>query len=82
MKRTKEIILTLTVFFLGIGDVLCKSEVPPPPPPTSRVTAVSAFPPPPDGLPVNENIFILIIIAILLGVYIIYNHNLKTKTPT
>ena len=38
-------------------------------------------PPPPPGLPINENIFILIIIALIFGIYIIYDHRLKTKTP-
>jgi len=38
-------------------------------------------PPPPPGLPIDENIFILIIIALLFGIYIIYSHRLKTKTP-
>ncbi len=36
---------------------------------------------PPPGLPIDENIFILIIIALLFGVYVIYSHRLKTKTP-
>jgi hypothetical protein len=38
-------------------------------------------PPPPPGLPIDENIFILIIIALIFGIYIIYGHRLKTKTP-
>ena len=38
-------------------------------------------PPPPPGLPINDNIYILIIIALLFGMYIIYGHKLKTKTP-
>ena len=38
-------------------------------------------PPPPPGLPIDENIFILIIIALIFGIYVIYCHKLKTKTP-
>ena len=49
---------------------------PPPPNPAGR----SMVPPPP-GLPVDENIFILILIALVFGMYIIYSHRLKTKTP-
>lgn len=38
-------------------------------------------PPKPPKMPIDENIYILILIAILFGIYIIYNHRLKTKTP-
>ena len=38
-------------------------------------------PPPPPGLPIDDYIYILIIIALLFGIYIIYGHKLKTKTP-
>lgn len=38
-------------------------------------------PPTPPKMPIDENIYILILIAILFGIYIIYNHRLKTKTP-
>ncbi|WP_290864484.1 hypothetical protein [Flavobacterium sp.] len=49
--------------------------VPKPPPPVYRK------PPSPPGLPIDENIFVLVIGAILLGIYIIYRHQLKTKAP-
>lgn len=38
-------------------------------------------PPPPPGEPIDEHIFILILLGILLGIYIIYRHKLKTKAP-
>jgi hypothetical protein len=38
-------------------------------------------PPPPPGLPIDEHIYTIIIIALLFGIYIIYSHRLKTKTP-
>ena len=38
-------------------------------------------PPSPPGLPIDENISILIIMAILFGIYIIYKFQLKTKAP-
>jgi hypothetical protein len=38
-------------------------------------------PPPPDG-PINENINILLIIALLFGTYTIYKHLNKNKRPT
>lgn len=38
-------------------------------------------PPPPPGLPIDDGIYIVFILALLYGIYIIYNHQLKTKTP-
>jgi len=45
-----------------------------------------AQPPPPPGddipvVPIDENLFILLAIALLYGIYIIYNYRSKTKTP-
>lgn len=48
---------------------------PTPPAPTHKK------PPPPPGLPIDENIYVIVLFAILFGIYIIYRHNLKTKTP-
>lgn len=39
-------------------------------------------PPPPPGLPIDDGLYIVFIIVLLYGIYIIYNHQLKTKTPT
>lgn len=39
-------------------------------------------PPPPPGLPVDDGLYLVFIIALLYGIYIIYNHQLKQKTPT
>jgi hypothetical protein len=52
-----------------------------PPSPTAKATATATPPPPPPGLPIDENIFILFSLAILLGIYIIYKNNLKAKNP-
>lgn len=38
-------------------------------------------PPPPPGLPIDEGFYLLFILALLYGIYIIYNYQLKTKTP-
>jgi hypothetical protein len=62
-------------FLFGTLYAIAQSS-PPTPNPFGRKK-----PPPPPGLPIDENIFILIIIALLFGVYIIYSHRLKTKTP-
>jgi hypothetical protein len=46
---------------------------PGPPAPTER------NPPPPPALSIDENIFVIMIIATLFGIYIIYKHTLKAK---
>ena len=46
---------------------------PPAPSPTGKK------PPPPPGLPIDENIMILVVIALLFGMYIIYKHSVKRK---
>jgi hypothetical protein len=63
-------------FLFGKFYVIAAIQAPPTPNPMGR-----RRPPPPPGLPIDENIFILIIIALLFGVYIVYSHRLKTKTP-
>ena len=70
MKITKKIILTVLMFLYGVLDMFCKTDDPPTP---------SNLPPPP-GLPIDENIYMLLIVALFLGIYIIYNNRLKTKT--
>ncbi|NDP28452.1 MAG: hypothetical protein GZ087_13665 [Flavobacterium sp.] len=61
------------IYLFGIFSTFA---VPHPPAPTGKK------PPPPPGLPIDDNLFILSIIAVLFGVYIIYKYQLKTKTPT
>lgn len=46
-----------------------------PPSPTAQKLPI------PPGYPIDENIYILLIGALLLGVYIIHKNKLKTKTP-
>ena len=67
------------LFIAFLFGTLCAIAGNPPPVPNP---AGRRKPPPPPGLPIDENIFILIIIALLFGMYIIYSHRLKTKTPT
>lgn len=38
-------------------------------------------PPPPPGLPIDDGVYLVFILALLYGIYIIYNYQLKTKTP-
>ena len=40
-------------------------------------------PPPPDGFaPIDENLTVFLVIAILFGIYTIYKFNLKQKKPS
>lgn len=59
-------------FILLFFSIIAKGG---PPSPTYRT------PPTPPLLPIDENIYIVMIIALLFGIYIIYNNRLKTKTP-
>ncbi|MFV7235129.1 hypothetical protein [Flavobacterium sp. ZB4R12] len=59
---------------LGIFNAIAAD--PPVPSPMGR-----RKPPPPPGLPIDEHIFIAMIIAVLFGIYIIYSFKLKTETP-
>ena len=59
------------MFLYGVVDMFCKTDGPPLP--------SNKKPPGPPKLPVDENIYVLLIIALFFGTYIIYNHKLKTK---
>ncbi|MFV8324545.1 hypothetical protein [Flavobacterium sp. ZS1P14] len=74
MKVIKRVFFTIILFLLGVFNAL--ADGPPVPSPTGK----KALPPPP-GLPINENIFVILIIAALFGIYIIYSFKLKAKTP-
>ena len=60
-------LLGVSIAFAGGGG---------PPAPTQR------RPPPPPGAPIDENLFIFFLFAILFGAYIIYNQSIKTKATT
>ncbi|MBA4275305.1 MAG: hypothetical protein C0430_00880 [Flavobacterium sp.] len=72
MKIIASKLFFVIICLLGVTMAFA---VPKPPPPVYRK------PPSPPGLPIDENIFVLVIGAILLGIYIIYRHQLKTKAP-
>ncbi|NGY36453.1 hypothetical protein FQU23_002890 [Flavobacterium sp. XN-5] len=84
MKVMLDRFFLLLVFLAGaFCSFAAKGKEPPQPNPAgknnSALTTFSGPGPPPPGLPIDENILILIIIALLFGIYIIYNHRLKTK---
>ena len=71
MKIAQKKTVSFMVFFFSIYSIFAKD---PPPAPTYRK------PPPPPHLSIDENIFVVVLIALLFGIYIIYNNRLKTKT--
>jgi hypothetical protein len=55
---------------------------PPAPNPAGKSNgAMDVPPPPPPGTPIDENLIVLMAIAVLFGIYIIYKDRLKTKSP-
>ena len=64
MKTIVNKFFVLAIYMLGFINVY--AEDPPPPPP-----------PPPPGLTIDENLPVLLIIALLFGIYIVYNQSLK-----
>lgn len=72
MKIVQKNALCFILFFFSIFSVIANGN---PPAPTSRK------PPTPPILPIDENIYVVMIIALLFGIYIIYNFKIKQKTP-
>lgn len=72
MKTIANKLIFVTIYLLGVTIAFA---TPKPPPPNYKK------PPSPPGLPIDENISVLVIMAILFGIYIIYKYQLKTKAP-
>lgn len=71
MKIITNKLFTIIICLLGVFNIFA---APHPPPPNGKK------PPPPPGLPIDDSLFILLLIAIFLGIYIIYKyHNLNKK---
>jgi hypothetical protein len=73
MKIIANRFFVTMIYLLGVSIAFAKPY--PPSPGYKR-------PPPPPGLPIDENLFIVLILAVLFGIYVIYKYQLKTKTPT
>jgi hypothetical protein len=82
MKVVLDKFSLLLFFLLESFLVAAGDKGGPPSPSRSGGLAGKTPPPPPQGLPVpiDENIFILLITALLFGIYIIYKHRSKEKS--
>jgi hypothetical protein len=75
MRIVSNKIFVLIAFLLGVVYDMAAAPKGPPSP-----TAKTKKPIPP-GFSIDENIYILLIGALLLGVYMIHKNKLKIKTP-
>lgn len=73
MKTIVTSFFIIVVCLLGVSDTFA---APHPPLPNN-----GKKPPPPPGLSIDDNLYVVFILALLFGIYIIYSYNLKTKTP-
>ena len=71
MKTIVNKFFVLVIYMLGLVN---DYAAPHPPMPNGKA------PTPPPGLSIDENLPVLLIIAVLFGIYIIYNQFLKQKT--
>lgn len=72
MKTIAYRFFVLIITLFGVIDAFA---APSPPMPGAKK------PPPPPGLPIDDNILVLFVIAMLFGIYIICRYQLKTKAP-
>lgn len=72
MKNITKIFLNIFIFLLGMLNAVA---TPHPPAPGQRK------PPPPPGLPIDQWVWPVVILALVYGIYIIYNYQIKAKTP-
>ncbi len=76
MKTSVNGFFILIAFLLGSLGTVAKNT-PPVPNPNGRNQGGLPLPP---GVPIDENLPFLLIIAILFGIYIVYNQFLKQRT--
>jgi hypothetical protein len=71
---------SLLLFFLLESFLVAAGDKGGPPSPSRSGGLAGKTPPSPPGTPIDENIFILLITALLFGIYIIYKHRSKEKS--
>ena len=70
MKTIVNAFFIVIAFLLGIVDTVAKNN-PPVPNPNGKTNN--------PGFPINEHLSFLLIVAVVYGIYIIYNQTIKTK---
>ena len=75
MKTIVNIFFIVIAFLLVTVDTVAKNNPPVPNPNGRTNNGIPVVP----GLPIDENLPVLFIIALLLGIYIVYNHKFKTQ---
>jgi len=71
MKIIKTIFVAIFLTLINVSAVM--AATPPAP------MAPSAVPPPPPGGAIDQNLFLLLIVALFFGVYTIYTYTIKRK---
>lgn len=71
MKTVVNNFFIIAMYFFGMFDVF---SAPHPPMPNGKK------PPPPPGLPIDENLYLLLVVGLFFGIYIIYKYQLNSKT--
>lgn len=79
MRIVSNKYFVLIAFLLGVLHDMAAGPKAPPEPDANAVVAMEG--PQPPGFSIDENIFVLLIVALFLGTYIVYKHKLKIKTP-
>jgi hypothetical protein len=74
MKTSVNIFFIVIAFLLGSVETVAKNN-----PPVPLNGRTNDGPPPPPTTPIDENLSVLLIIAIMFGIYIIYNETIKIK---
>lgn len=76
MKIAKTFYLVLFITLINVSSVLAGQSSPPSPPAAARAADV---PEPPPGTPIDQNLIILLIVALFFGMYTIYTYNSLKK---
>ena len=75
MKNILKKFLILAFILFGKLDVFAKPN-PPAPAVVAKTTAGPIVPP---GIPIDDNVFYLLIAGLILGIYIVYKYQYKKK---